>query len=204
MLSISDLSCTRGDKQLFSGVSFSLQSGEWMHLEGANGVGKTSLLRIVAGLTQPLEGRITWKDQSIYTEADAYRTELLYIGHVLALKDDMSALENLQADAAIAGRELDQAKAMEALAGLGLRGRSRLPVRVLSQGQKRRAALARLMTSPAKLWVLDEPFVALDIQAQQLIHDVISKHVQQGGIALLTSHQAVTLSGTGRTYRLNA
>ncbi len=204
MLSISDLSCTRGDKQLFSGVNFSLQTGEWMHLEGANGVGKTSLLRIVAGLTQPAHGGISWNGQSIYAEADAYRAELLYIGHVLALKDDMSALENLQSDAAIAGRQLDQDRALDALAGLGLRGKYRLPVRVLSQGQKRRAALARLMTSPAKLWVLDEPFVALDVQAQQLIHDVISNHVQQGGIALLTSHQAVTLSGQGRTYRLNA
>jgi heme exporter protein A len=204
MLSITDLSCTRGDKQLFSGVSFSLQAGEWVHLEGANGVGKTSLLRIVAGLTQPSAGKINWNGQSIHADADAFREDLLYIGHVLALKDDMSALENLQADAAIAGRHLDQGKALAALTGLGLKGRSRLPVRVLSQGQKRRAALARLMTSPAKLWVLDEPFVALDVQAQQLIHDVISNHVQQGGIALLTSHQAVTLSGQGRTYRLNA
>jgi heme exporter protein A len=151
-----------------------------------------------------VQGSITWNGRSIYTEADEYRAELLYIGHVLALKEDMSAIENLQADAAIAGRSIDEAQGLQALESLGLRGRSRLPVRVLSQGQKRRAALARLMTSPAKLWVLDEPFVALDVQAQQLIHDVISRHVEQGGIALLTSHQAVTLSGNGRTFRLNA
>lgn len=204
MLSVSDLSCVRGDKRLFSGVSFTLKAGEWLHLQGDNGTGKTSLLRIVCGLAQADGGKVAWHGQAISDDADAFRTSLAYLGHHLALKDELSALENLQADAGTAGRNLDRAHALAALAQLGLRGREHLPVRVLSQGQKRRAALARLIASKATLWVLDEPFVALDKHAQDVLSDVISYHVSQGGMALFTSHQTVDMAGNGQNYRLQA
>jgi len=129
---------------------------------------------------------------------------LAYLGHQLALKEDLTPLENLLSHASIAGRQLSLTDAMAALAQLGLRGREHLPVRVLSQGQKRRTALARLVVSTAKLWILDEPFVALDPAAQNALSEVISAHLSSQGMVLLTSHQAVSLAGQGRSYRLSA
>jgi len=204
MLSVSHLSCTRGDKRLFSDVSFTLAPGQWLHLEGDNGVGKTSLLRLVCGLSALEEGEISWKNQSVVKNPEEFRTDLAYLGHQLALKEDLSPLENLQADAAVAGRTLSEPEALAALAQLGLRGREHLPVRVLSQGQKRRTALARLAVSQAKLWILDEPYVALDPTAQNALSEVINAHLANGGMVLLTSHQSVALQGQGSSYRLTA
>ena len=204
MFCVSNLSCARGDKRLFSGVSFSLQPGQWLHLEGNNGVGKTSLLRLVCGLSALEEGDITWNNQAVSKDPQTFRANLAYLGHQLALKDDLSPLENLQIDAAIVGRQLTASDAKQALAQMGLRGRENLPVRVLSQGQKRRTALARLLVSSAKLWILDEPFVALDTMAQNALSEVINAHLAKQGMVLLTSHQAVSLGGKGFSYRLTA
>ena len=204
MFSVSNLSCSRGDKRLFSGVSFALQPGEWLHLEGDNGVGKTSLLRLACGLSSIEQGEICWQGQSVSRNADEFRTNLTYLGHSLALKEDLTPLENLLSDAAIAGIDLSLTQAKAALAQLGLKGREHLPVRVLSQGQKRRTALARLGVSKAKLWILDEPFVALDSAAQNVLSEVINAHLNKQGMVLLTSHQAVSLAGQGRSYRLSA
>jgi heme exporter protein A len=204
MFSVSNLSCSRGDKRLFSGVSFALQPGEWLHLEGDNGVGKTSLLRLVCGLSALEQGEICWHGLSVAQNFDEFRANLAYLGHQLALKEDLTPLENLLTDAAIAGRPVPMVQAKDALAQLGLKGREHLPVRVLSQGQKRRAALARLLVSDAKLWVLDEPFVALDAAAQNVLGQFINAHLSKQGMVLLTSHQAVSLSGSGRSYRLTA
>lgn len=204
MFCVSNLSCARGDKRLFSGVSFSLQPGQWLHLEGNNGVGKTSLLRLVCGLSALEEGEITWNNQAVSKDPQIFRANLAYLGHQLALKDDLSPLENLQTDAAIVGRQLTASDAKQALAQMGLRGRENLPVRVLSQGQKRRTALARLLVSSAKLWVLDEPFVALDTLAQNALSEVINAHLAKQGMVLLTSHQAVSLGSQGFSYRLTA
>ncbi len=204
MFCVSNLSCARGDKRLFSGVSFSLQPGQWLHLEGNNGVGKTSLLRLVCGLSALEEGEITWNNQAVSKDPQTFRANLAYLGHQLSLKDDLSPLENLQIDAAIVGRQLTASDAKQALAQMGLRGRENLPVRVLSQGQKRRTALARLLVSSAKLWILDEPFVALDTMAQNALSEVINAHLAKQGMVLLTSHQAVSLGGQGFSYRLTA
>lgn len=203
MLSVSDLSCVRGDQTLFSGVSFALNAGQWLHLEGANGSGKTSLLRIVTGFSPAAHGQVCWKGRPLKQASDAFRANVLYLGHALALKDELSALENLEASAAVAGHRFVPADARSALQRLGLRGRTRLPVRVLSQGQKRRVALARLLLQAAPLWVLDEPFVALDAQAQTLVAEAISSHVQTGGMVLFTSHQTQRLQGQGASYRLS-
>lgn len=204
MFSVSNLSCSRGDKRLFSGVSFALQPGEWLHLQGDNGVGKTSLLRLACGLSALEQGDICWQGLSVAKNADEFRANLAYLGHQLALKEDLSPLENLMTDAAIAGRPLTMAQAKTALVQLGLKGREHLPVRVLSQGQKRRTALARLWVSTAKLWILDEPFVALDTAAQNVLSDVINAHLRKQGMVLFTSHQAVSLAGRGHSYRLMA
>lgn len=204
MFSVSNLSCSKGDKRLFSGVSFTLQPGQWLHLEGDNGVGKTSLLRLACGLSALENGEITWNHQAVSKDPQTFRANLAYLGHQLALKDDLSPLENLQTDAAIVGRQLTVSDAKQALAQMGLRGREDLPVRVLSQGQKRRTALARLLVSSAKLWVLDEPFVALDTMAQNALSEVINAHLAKQGMVLLTSHQAVSLGGQGFSYRLTA
>ena len=204
MFSVSNLSCSKGDKRLFSGVSFTLQPGQWLHLEGDNGVGKTSLLRLACGLSALEDGEITWNHQAVVQDPEAFRANLAYLGHQLALKEDLTPMENLRADAAVAGRPLRPEDALKALAQLGLRGREHLPVRVLSQGQKRRTALARLLVSPAKLWILDEPFVALDTAAQSALAQIINDHLAKQGMVLLTSHQAVSLGGVGFTYRLTA
>ena len=204
MFSVSNLCCSRGEKRLFSGVSFSLQHGEYLHLEGDNGVGKTSLLRIACGLSPLEQGEICWQGKSISENRDEFRSNLAYLGHQLALKEDLTPLENLLSHAAVAGRQLPLPEAKDALAQLGLRGREHLPVRVLSQGQKRRTALARLVVSTAKLWILDEPFVALDPAAQNALSEVINAHLTRQGMVLLTSHQAVSLAGQGRSYRFRS
>jgi heme exporter protein A len=204
MFSVSNLSCSRGGKRLFSDVSFTLQPGQWLHLEGDNGVGKTSLLRLACGLSALEEGEMMWNHQPVVQNSEAFRANLAYLGHQLALKEDLTPLENLRADAAVAGRHLTTEEALQALAQLGLRGREHLPVKVLSQGQKRRTALARLLVRAAKLWILDEPFVALDNAAQNALTQIINGHLANQGMVLLTSHQAVSLSGMGFSYRLAA
>ena len=204
MFSVSNLCCSRGEKRLFSGVSFSLQQGEYLHLEGDNGVGKTSLLRLACGLSPLEQGEIRWQGKPVSENSDELRSNLAYLGHQLALKEDLTPLENLLLHAAVAGKQLSLPQAKAALAQLGLKGREHLPVRVLSQGQKRRTALARLVVSTAKLWILDEPFVALDPAAQNALSEVINAHLTRQGMVLLTSHQAVSLAGQGRSYRLRS
>jgi len=195
MLSVTDLACMRGDRRLFSGVSFTLQRGECLHVGGENGVGKTSLLRILCGLAPAEAGAVCWQGRMIAEWDEAYRQQVCYLGHHNALKDDLTALENLQVAGALAGTPLSGTAALDSLQRMGLAGREDLPVRVLSQGQKRRVALARLLTSPAALWILDEPFVALDVAAVDALAETIGGHVARGGLVILTSHQAVTIAG---------
>jgi len=208
MLRVSNLSCSRGNKPLFADVSFELKARQALHLEGDNGVGKTSLLRIVCGLSPADAGEVCWHDKTIQENASAFRSSLFYLGHGLSLKEELTALENLMSDAAVSGRTLSEAQALVALARMGLRGREHLPLRVMSQGQKRRTALARLLASQAPLWVLDEPFVALDVKAVDGLRGLLAEHVANGGMVLFTSHQPVALtsaSGTSvdvQTYRL--
>jgi heme exporter protein A len=195
MLTASNLSCTRGDRSLFTGVEVALQPGQWLHVRGANGSGKTSLLRLLAGLSQPALGEIRWDGKAVAEDAEAFRTDLLFLGHHAAVKEDLTALENLQLASELDGAELPRAEAIEALRRFGLQGREDLPVRVLSAGQKRRVLLARLVTRKARLWILDEPFTALDTRAVQLLATLIGEHVGGGGMAVVTSHQAIPVEG---------
>ena len=201
MLSAHGLTCVRGDRRLFARLDLAVGAGEWLHVRGENGAGKTSLLRVLAGLSQPAEGEIRWCGQPIHQADSDYRRNLLFFGHQGALKEDLTALENLSFAAAMDGADVAEDNALAALYRFGLKGREDLPVRVLSAGQKRRVMLARLATRNAKLWVLDEPFTALDVKAVELLSELISQHVADGGMAVLTSHQAMPIPG-GRVVQL--
>lgn len=195
MLSASNLSCTRGERSLFAGVDVTVEPGEWLHVRGANGCGKTSLLRLLAGLSQPAQGEIRWDGKAVSDDPQAFRADLLFLGHHAAVKEELTALENLQFACELDGAQLPRAEAIEALRRFGLQGREDLPVRFLSAGQKRRVLLARLVTRKARLWILDEPFTALDTRAVQLLATLIGEHVGGGGMAVVTSHQQIPIDG---------
>jgi heme exporter protein A len=199
MLKVSGLACSRGERRLFTDVGFSLDPGEWLHVQGENGAGKTSLMRLLVGLSPADAGEIRWRGEP--APSVEYRRDLIYLGHHAAVKEDLTPLENLLLAAALDGVGLDQRGALAALIRLGLRGREELPVRVLSAGQKRRVLLARLLTRPAVIWVLDEAFNALDVAAVTLLGELIAEHLAAGGMAVLTSHQPLPVPG-GRTLVL--
>lgn len=201
MLSVIQLACMRGERALFSDVGFTLERGEWLHVRGDNGVGKTSLLRILAGLSPAASGIVLWQDAPIHRAAEDYRQQMCFLGHANALKEELTARENLACSLALDGMRPKASELEAALARFGLRSRADLPVRFFSAGQKRRALLARLTLRRAPLWLLDEPFTALDSAAIALLGEVIAAHVAAGGLAVLTSHQAPPLTG-GRELQL--
>jgi len=194
MLEARALTCVRGEKQLFSGLNLVVSGGECLHVRGENGVGKTSLLRLLTGLSKPESGEVLWNGLAISKESALYHRDLLFLGHRDALKEDLTALENLQLYAALEDIQLPEDKALAALRRFGLRGREHLPVNCLSAGQKRRVLMARMLTCQAKLWILDEPFNALDVHAVQALQGLIAEHIEQGGLVVMTSHQEVSLS----------
>lgn len=205
MLSVTNLACTRGDRCLFTGLGFTLHAGEWLHLTGENGAGKTSLMRILCGLAPAEAGEIRWRGSLIKELGDEFRRELLYLGHQPAVKEELSAAENVRITAALAGVALSERDADDLLRQVGLAGREELPVRVLSQGQRRRVALTRLLWNRAPLWVLDEAFVALDHGALAMLTGIIGEHLARGGLAVLTSHQELEIKGhPGRTLKVVA
>ena len=200
MLEVSNLACTRGDHRLFSGLSFSLSAGELMQVQGANGSGKTSLLRTLCGFMTPEAGEIRWRGQDVRELEEDYYAEMVYLGHLNAIKDELNALENLRINAGLAGCVVDDTRAIAALRRMGLRGRETLPVKVLSQGQRRRVALARLLVSDAALWVLDEPLTALDVGAVGLMQELIGEHLKKDGMVIYTTHQPLAVDGVETRY----
>ena len=194
MLEVSDLCCVRGEKPLFSGLDFCLGAGELLYLQGRNGSGKTSLLRILSGLLPAAGGEIRWRGEPVEQLGEDYRRELCFLGHPNATKEKLTPLEILLIPARLVDESQDVEGALAALARLGLVGREDLPCRYLSQGQKRRVALARLVNDRRALWLLDEPFVALDTAAVELVATLIAMHVQLGGLAVLTTHQPVDIA----------
>ena len=208
MLEAHGLECTRGERTLFRGLSFSVAPAQLLHLGGANGAGKTSLLRILCGLLSPARGEIRWNGRPIAAIREEYAAKLLYIGHANALKDELTALENLQVGGTLAGRRCTREAAIGALGELGVGRCAHLPVRALSQGQRRRVSLARLALgarnaeaindeNAARLWILDEPFAALDTAAVVHLENLIGAHVAGGGIVVLTTHQPLAVVATG-------
>lgn len=195
-LELRNVGCARGGRLLFDGLSLRLSAGQWLRVAGDNGAGKSSLLRLLAGLLPPAGGELLWRDAPLAGQQERLGLERLYLGHEPALKDDLSPLENLQASCALAGDPVTQTQALDALHQAGLRGSTHRPVRQLSQGQRRRCALARLPLSRRRpLWVLDEPFNALDTAACQWLEQQIGAHLQAGGLAVITSHQPLALGG---------
>lgn len=190
-----DLACSKGGRSLFQGVDCTVPSGRWLHIVGANGVGKTSLLRMVCGLAPVESGEILWNGISISRCTEVYRRDLCYLGHLNALQESMTIQENLRFSSALGGFMPEAAHVNTLLHNFGVGGRGQQLVRHLSQGQKRRVALSRLALSRAQLWVLDEPFVAMDHAGIRFLADLIAQHLSAGGMAVLTSHQDVDIGG---------
>jgi heme exporter protein A len=185
-----DLACRRGNRRLFAGVNFQLGAGQALWLRGRNGRGKTSLLRLAAGLSVPESGQITWGGVPV-REAVGMARRLVYIAHASALKDDLSVTESLRFLAQLHGRDDNTAALHAALDRVGMGSRRDALVRTLSQGQRRRATLARLaLEREASLWILDEPYDALDGDGIDSINTLLDEHLARGGSVLLTSHQA--------------
>ena len=195
------LTCVRGERTLFTGLDLEVSAGEWLHVRGENGIGKTSLLRLLSGLTKPAAGEIFWNEQLISADPSEYHRNLLFLGHRDSLKEDLTALENLSIATALDGIMVSGEEILLALHRFGLRGREDLPVNCLSAGQKRRVLLARLLLRQAKLWILDEPFNALDVRAVEMLSELILEHIASGGMAIMTSHQEI-LMPNGRVVQL--
>jgi heme exporter protein A len=192
LLAITGLGCDRGDKPLFSNLSFDLDAGQLLHVTGPNGSGKTTLLRTLCGLSQPANGSITWQGLPINRQGDDYFAALHFVGHKNGIQGDLSAIEQLHFDAALSGSDSGKT-AEEALYFMGLSPSSHLPTKVFSQGQQRRLALARLLITKKTLWILDEPFTALDHATVKQLEQTLINHTKDGGLVILTSHQSIAL-----------
>jgi heme exporter protein A len=199
VLEVQDLEARRGRRVLFSGLGFHAEPGRLVRVAGPNGAGKTTLLRMLVGLSTPSAGEVRWRGQPLRAARELFHRELAWVGHAAALKDDLSAVENLRAIAVLGGDDPTPAEAAAALAAAGLKGRERLPARVLSAGQRRRVVLARLAlpqaAAPRTLWVLDEPFNTLDVAASEWLSSLVRAQLARGGLVVLTSHQAIPLDG---------
>ncbi len=193
MLEVTQLECVRGDRRLFSDLSFALGPGELLQVRGPNGAGKTSLLRMLCGLMLPAHGEIRWNGSSIKELGENYYRDVTYLGHLPAVKDELTAEENLRISSGLDGIEIERQEAYAALKTMGLQGRETLSAKVLSAGQRRRVALGRLLVCGTALWVLDEPLTALDRSAAGLVQSLIAGHLEKGGVAVLTTHHDLHL-----------
>jgi heme exporter protein A len=205
MLETIDLECTRGERLLFTGLALRAEAGVCLHVAGENGAGKTSLLRILCGLLTPTAGHVRWAGKDIRRLREDYWQLLAYVGHLNGVKDDLTALENVRFAASLAGHPTEQAGALNALGAVGLAGFESSQARFLSQGQRRRIGLARLfLAREAKLWILDEPFTALDVRGVAALSTLIGEQLGRGGIVVLTTHQEVPLPGRVQRVELQA
>lgn len=190
MLEARELACLRGERVVFAGLSFALDAGGALLLTGANGAGKSSLLRLLAGLLAPAEGALLWQGEDALADRAAHARRLRYVGHGDALKPALTARENLGFFARLHGGEVDAA-----LDALGLSALAELPARVLSAGQKRRLGLARLALAPAPLWLLDEPTTGLDAASVERLGALLARHRAAGGMVAAATHLPVPLPG---------
>lgn len=191
MLEAIDLQCERGHRRLFDRLSFALAAGQCRHIVGDNGSGKTSLLRILCGLLRPTLGEVRWNGQRIDRVRDEYAADLVYVGHLNGVKDDLTASENLRTWAALSGLTIGADQLGQALRLFAIESFAQWPTGHLSQGQKRRIGLARLTVARhARIWILDEPFNALDRHGVETLNGLIAQHIDNGGSVILTTHQA--------------
>jgi len=194
-LTIHDLACERSERWLFKGLSFGLSASQLLLVQGGNGQGKTSLLRLLTGLGRPDAGEVRWRGEPIARCRDRYHREMAYLGHANGIKDDLNPVENLRFHVALHGRPFEQAQALDTLKRLGLSRCLDLPCRALSFGQRRRVALSALLLAGASLWILDEPLTGLDVTAVALVEGLIRDHLQAGGMVVATTHQVMNLEG---------
>jgi len=197
------LACTRGERILFDDLSFTLTPGTALRVGGSNGSGKTSLLRMLSGLCCPADGEVRWHGANVRSVRAEFGASLIYLGHANGVKDDLAAWENLALGATLGGTPVSRAAAYAALEMLGLGAQADLPTRALSQGQRKRVALARLQLGGERpLWILDEPFTALDQKAVDALCATLERHLAGGGMLVYTTHQEIDLGGA-RAVRLD-
>ena len=205
MLQAQGLACLKGDRLLFRNLDLALAPGEMLRVAGANGCGKSSLLRILCGLSSPEAGQVLWLGNSIRKQRDSYHAQLLYLGHALSLHQRLSPKENLRFTCASAGDPCTHHDINYALQCAGLLGQSDLPLQVLSQGQRKRVSLARLFLAQHRsLWILDEPFSALDSLSVGHLSSHIESHCEAGGMVILTTHQDAIFSRPVKQLDLGA
>lgn len=198
-LDLIDLSCARGDRPLFVNVNQDVNAGELLHVAGSNGSGKTTLLRTLCGLVRPAAGEVQWRGKPIQKLGDEYRQELAYVGHKDGIQGELTPPENIHA-LACTGESIGTEAVSRALTDLGLAAYASFPSKVLSQGQKRRLALTRLLVFKKPLWILDEPYTALDADSCRLVSQLLAEHLARGGIAVLASHQRFEVPGAAIKY----
>jgi heme exporter protein A len=199
MLEVLDLTCERGERSLFSGLNFAAPRGTLLRIAGPNGTGKTSLLRILCGLLEPVAGEVRWHGKNIRRLREEYWKDLVYVGHLNGVKDDLTVRENLRVNSEVAGRPASATRLSQALDAVGLAGFEDTMARFLSQGQRRRIALARLYVSEtAPLWILDEPFTALDVRGVASLSTLVGDHVKKGNTVALVTHQEVPIDAPRR------
>ncbi len=188
------LACTRGERKLFQKINVDVHPGDALRIVGSNGSGKTSMLRLLCGLSSPAEGEVRWMGKPLSAVREEFCAQLLYLGHTNGVKDDLTAWENVVIASVLAGNPITRDDAYDALDQLGLDRAADLPTGVLSQGQRKRVALARLaFAGKTPLWILDEPFVALDVAAVASLSDTISRHLENQGMVVFTTHQEIEL-----------
>ena len=202
-LRLESITCVRGGRTLFEELNLEIKPGSILRISGDNGSGKSSLLRIVCGLLTPHAGKVFWGSDPITEDRDQFHGELIYLGHIPALKADFSAIENLMSLALLGGQSISNEEAMNALREAGLDRQAHRFIRTLSQGQKQRIALSRLLLpQPKSIWILDEPFNALDRDANRALQNLLINHVNRGGIVALSSHQDLQIDDNARVIRL--
>ncbi len=200
MLLANDLSIVRGERCLFEQLDFALNSGELLLIEGANGTGKTSLLRGIAGLLDFATGHVSWDGEKVLENYQLFRADLVWLSHRVGFKGELNLLENLRFESAL--RSSAAAEKNAVLERLGLVRLTALPFRYLSAGQQRRVALARMLLANARLWLMDEPYTNLDIAGRSLVADLIEEHLRGGGLCIVASHQPVEIAATTRRVML--
>jgi len=200
-LSVEKVHVWRGDRHVLRGVSLEVHPGELMHVSGPNGTGKTTLLRVVSGLLRPEKGSIAWQGRSIAATAAEYQSALAYASHEPALKSDLTALENLRFTVGLK-RRVTAAELRSSLERTGVANCADLPARVLSAGQRRRVAMARVLAFQADLWLLDEPYTNLDASGSSLLSALLAEHVGQGGVALVVAHHDLNVAVQTRQLEL--